>query len=365
MNVAVPVPPPTHAADCADRAHAGRLRRRARRLLPAHPEGQPASGPDRSASIGSGSSPTSAATSGAIPASAARASNTPAPGASSLIGFMIALAVLAPIYVVYFVLGLAAERLQAFASLPLFLILYVFGQYAAYRARRYRATRTIFRGVRFWMTGSAWRYAGKTFLWDLATLSLARPRAAVADGGARALQDAEHPLRRSRRAISSGPAATLFRRGVGLWILAIGLPVAAGVLDDRRRRSPARRASSCRSPASSRRSRSFALPLAVRAVPRHRDALADRGRPLRRGRGRERAAPRHRLRLLRSNGLAAVLGCGAALAAPCRRRLRRAAGGSGLESSSRPRRRPGRATLLEFAGVLLFYLVFLLGVRRR
>jgi hypothetical protein len=31
----------------------------------------------------------------------------------------------------------------------MFLILYVLG----YRARRYRATRTIFRGLRFWMTG--------------------------------------------------------------------------------------------------------------------------------------------------------------------------------------------------------------------
>src|SRR4051812_47451851 len=35
-----------------------------------------------------------------------------------VIGFMIALAVLSPIYVVYFVLGLVAERFQAFASVP-------------------------------------------------------------------------------------------------------------------------------------------------------------------------------------------------------------------------------------------------------
>src|SRR3712207_1291755 len=87
-----------------------------------------------------------------------------------LIGFMIALAVLAPVYVAYFVAGLAAEGVQAFASVPLFLVLHVFGHYAAYRARRYRATRTVFRGVRFWMTGSAWTYAGKAVLWDLATV---------------------------------------------------------------------------------------------------------------------------------------------------------------------------------------------------
>src|SRR5918993_4938684 len=144
-------------------------------------------------------------------------------------GFMIALAVLSPIYVVYFVLGLAAERLQAFASLPLFLILYVFGQYAAYRARRYRATRTIFRGVRFWMTGSAWRYAGKTFLWDLATLfslGLALPwRMAALE---------RYKMQNTRfgdlAGDFAGTGSTLFRRGVALWAMTIGLAIAAGVL---------------------------------------------------------------------------------------------------------------------------------------
>jgi uncharacterized membrane protein YjgN (DUF898 family) len=145
-------------------------------------------------------------------------------GRELLIGFMIALAVLAPIYVVYFALGLAAERLQAFASVPLFLILYVFGQYAAYRARRYRATRTIFRGVRFWMTGSAWLYAGKTFLWDMATLftlGLALPwRMAALE---------RYKMRNTHFGDLPGDFAatggTLFRRGIGLWILALALPI--------------------------------------------------------------------------------------------------------------------------------------------
>lgn len=87
-----------------------------------------------------------------------------------LIGFLIALAVLVPVYVLYALAGLYAETLQAFASLPLFLILYVLAQYASYRARRYRATRTLFRGVRFGMRGSAWGYAGRAILWDLATV---------------------------------------------------------------------------------------------------------------------------------------------------------------------------------------------------
>jgi hypothetical protein len=37
-----------------------------------------------------------------------------------------------PVYVTYCVLGIAAEQWEAFASVPLILILYVFGQYAAF-----------------------------------------------------------------------------------------------------------------------------------------------------------------------------------------------------------------------------------------
>ena len=47
----------------------------------------------------------------------------------------------------------------AFAALGLI------GQYAIYRARRYRLTRTIYRGVRFHQSGSAWRYAFRAVFW--------------------------------------------------------------------------------------------------------------------------------------------------------------------------------------------------------
>jgi uncharacterized membrane protein YjgN (DUF898 family) len=70
-------------------------------------------------------------------------------GRELLFGFLIALAVLVPIFLVYFLIGLEAERIKAFASLPLYLFLFAFGQFAAYRARRYRLTRTVWRGVRF------------------------------------------------------------------------------------------------------------------------------------------------------------------------------------------------------------------------
>ena len=80
-------------------------------------------------------------------------------GKELLIGFLVAMAILMPVYIAYFIVGLEAERLQAFASFPLVAFLYVFTQFAIYRARRYRMTRTVWRGVRFWMTGSGWAYA--------------------------------------------------------------------------------------------------------------------------------------------------------------------------------------------------------------
>jgi uncharacterized membrane protein YjgN (DUF898 family) len=95
-----------------------------------------------------------------------------------LIGFLFALAILAPIYFVYFLLGVEAERLQAFASAPLGILLYLFFQFATYRARRYRLTRTVWRGVRFTMDGSGWSYAWRAGLWTLfaiVTLGFAWP----------------------------------------------------------------------------------------------------------------------------------------------------------------------------------------------
>ncbi|MGD0104680.1 MAG: DUF898 family protein [Rhodopila sp.] len=95
-----------------------------------------------------------------------------------LLGFLIALAILAPVFLAYFLVGLAFERVKAFASLPLYAFFYLFGQFAVYRARRYRLTRTVWRGVRFWMTGSGSSYAWRSLLWGLLvilTLGFAYP----------------------------------------------------------------------------------------------------------------------------------------------------------------------------------------------
>jgi uncharacterized membrane protein YjgN (DUF898 family) len=84
-----------------------------------------------------------------------------------LIGFLFALAILVPVYLLYFLAGLQAEIYQAFASIPLVIFIFLFAQFAIYRARRYRMTRTVWRGVRFWMRGSGWNYAWRAVLWSL------------------------------------------------------------------------------------------------------------------------------------------------------------------------------------------------------
>ena len=48
-------------------------------------------------------------------------------GKELLIGFLVALAILVPIYLGYFLIGLEAERYQAFASIPLVVFFYLFG----------------------------------------------------------------------------------------------------------------------------------------------------------------------------------------------------------------------------------------------
>jgi uncharacterized membrane protein YjgN (DUF898 family) len=136
-----------------------------------------------------------------------------------LIGFLFALAILAPIYLVYFLIGLEAERLQAFASVPLGLFFYLFAQFAIYRARRYRLTRTVWRGVRCWMTGSGVSYAWRAGLWALLTvltLGLALPWARAALERYKMRHTAYGDLQ--GRFVATG--GQLFRRGWWLWLLA-------------------------------------------------------------------------------------------------------------------------------------------------
>ncbi|WP_146691210.1 DUF898 family protein [Bradyrhizobium canariense] len=141
-------------------------------------------------------------------------------GRELLIGFLFALAILVPIYLAYFIVGLEVERFKAFASFPLFLFFYVFGQFAIYRARRYRLTRTVWRGVRFWMDGSGWAYAARAALWGLLmlpTLGLILPwrEAALERYKMRHCYYGDLP------GSFEGRGWELFKRGWWLWLLAV------------------------------------------------------------------------------------------------------------------------------------------------
>ena len=137
-----------------------------------------------------------------------------------LLGFLFALAILVPIYLIYFLIGIEAERAKAFASTPLIVFFYAFGQFAIFRARRYRATRTVWRGLRFWMSGSGWAYSWRACLWTLltfVTLGLALPwrESALERYKMRHLHYGDLPAR------FEGTGWDLFKRGWWLWLLSL------------------------------------------------------------------------------------------------------------------------------------------------
>ena len=139
-------------------------------------------------------------------------------GKELLIGFLVALAILVPVYLAYFLAGLEAERIQAFASIPLVAFFFLFGQFAIYRARRYRLTRTVWRGVRFWMSGSGWAYAGRAALWGVLmifTLGLILPwREAALER-----YKMDNSYYGDLQGSFEGRGSEFFKRGWWLWLL--------------------------------------------------------------------------------------------------------------------------------------------------
>ncbi|AZO77249.1 MULTISPECIES: DUF898 family protein [unclassified Bosea (in: a-proteobacteria)] len=137
-----------------------------------------------------------------------------------LIGFLIAMAILVPVYLVYFLIGLEAEMMQAFASIPLVAFFYLFTEFARYRARRYRLTRTLWRGLRFSMGGSGWSYSWRSGLWGLlvvVSLGLALPwrQAALERFKMR------HTAYGSLQGRFEGTGGDLFKQAWQLWLVAL------------------------------------------------------------------------------------------------------------------------------------------------
>ena len=141
------------------------------------------------------------------------------------LGFLMAVALLVPIYVLLFLGTLELGMVSRLSSPVAFVFLAVFGQYAYFRARRYRLTRTVFRGIRFHQSGSPWAYALRSLLWWIAiacTAGLAYPWAQAS-------------LERYKLAhthygdLNGGFTATgssLLLRGAALWLITVVVLIA-------------------------------------------------------------------------------------------------------------------------------------------
>ena len=143
-----------------------------------------------------------------------------------LLGFLMALGILIPVYALLFLASLEFGMISRLSAIVAFVVLAGFGQYAAFRARRYRLTRTVFRGLRFHQGGSAVRYAVRAMLWWIPisfTLGLASPWANA--------NLERYKMRNTFYGNLGGSFASsgsrLFGRGILIWLLVVG-PVIAG-----------------------------------------------------------------------------------------------------------------------------------------
>ncbi len=88
-----------------------------------------------------------------------------------LVGFLMAVMIFLPIYIALFYVTVRLPDLSGQAYLVLLPLFWFFMGYAGYRSRRFRLSRTLWRGVRFQQSGNAWVYAFKRFMWTLATIA--------------------------------------------------------------------------------------------------------------------------------------------------------------------------------------------------
>ncbi len=143
-----------------------------------------------------------------------------------LVGFLIAIAILVPINSLFFLAALDMGLIGELSGLLAFVLLALLSQFAIYRARRYRLSRTVFRGVRFHQNGSAWRYAFFALFWWVAivlTVGLAYPWAQASLERLKM----RHTFYGDLPGRFEGSALSLFLRGFPLWLLVVG-PLLAG-----------------------------------------------------------------------------------------------------------------------------------------
>lgn len=142
-------------------------------------------------------------------------------------GFLVAIALVLPVYTIFLItaldLGLIGNLLSGFAIL----LLAFLSQYGIYLARRYRLTRTVFRGLRLHQTGSATRYAICALWWwslTIVTFGFAYPfnRAALERFKMR------NTFYGDLQGRFEGSGWRLFLRGFLLWLLVM-LPILAAL----------------------------------------------------------------------------------------------------------------------------------------
>src|SRR4029078_4129446 len=145
-----------------------------------------------------------------------------------LLGFLIAIAILIPVFAGLFLAALDLVTIGKLSGATGFAALGIIGQYAIYRARRYRLTRTIFRGPRFYQEGSTWAFAFRAVAWwavTALTLGLAYPFQVAS------LE--RYKMRHTYYGDLAGrfdaSALRLLLRGFLMWILVIG-PLAFAVV---------------------------------------------------------------------------------------------------------------------------------------
>lgn len=95
-----------------------------------------------------------------------------------LFGFLVAVAIFVPFYLFFLYLGTLTETAALVGSVIALTGLFLLAGFALFRSRRYRLTRTLWRGIRFGQSGSAWKYAFMRLGWYVltaATLGLAYP----------------------------------------------------------------------------------------------------------------------------------------------------------------------------------------------
>ena len=145
-----------------------------------------------------------------------------------LLGFLIAIALLVPINMVFFLAALSGGRIGQLAGTIAFAALAALGQFAVYRARRYRLARTVYRGIRFHQTGSAVRYAVCAIFWwamIALTLGLAYPFAQASLERFKLRNTWYGDLQGN----FAGSGWRLFFRGVLLWAVVV-VPLVLGAL---------------------------------------------------------------------------------------------------------------------------------------